>query len=198
MQYLLVQNRHQAPHQILIQASRCPSVNSIKFQLCNPATFIKIQSFFAHQTHDWTLIGSGANGLGILECDDDNIDKDNDIVDENDYIILIIIMIMIMIMLTIQELEKTLVLLSSQPQIWSSPQFISSWNSLLLSPFISLISPVSGITLTLRQFDHFFQNTPTCNKNFHLELKNNLMNSVLQGGFFYPFWFFEVICFVCT
>ena len=21
-----------------------------------------------HQTHDWTLIGSGANGLGILEC----------------------------------------------------------------------------------------------------------------------------------
>ena len=78
--------------------------------------------------------------------DDDNIDKDNDIVDENDYIILIIILIMIMIMLTIQELEKTLVLLSSQPQIWSSPQFISSWNSLLLSPFITLISPVSGIT----------------------------------------------------
>ena len=76
--------------------------------------------------------------------DDDNIDKDNDIVDENDYIILIIILIMIM--LTIQELEKTLVLLSSQPQIWSSPQFISSWNSLLLSPFITLISPVSGIT----------------------------------------------------
>ena len=21
-----------------------------------------------HQTHDWTLIGSGANGLGIQEC----------------------------------------------------------------------------------------------------------------------------------
>ena len=78
--------------------------------------------------------------------DDDNIDKDDDIEDEKDYIILIIILIMIMIMLTIQELEKTLVLLNSQPQIWSSPQFISSWNSLLLSPFITLISPVSGIT----------------------------------------------------
>ena len=27
--------------------------------------FLLVQS--RHQTHDWTLIGSGANGLGILE-----------------------------------------------------------------------------------------------------------------------------------
>ena len=28
--------------------------------------FLLVQN--RHQTHDWTLIGSGANGLGIQEC----------------------------------------------------------------------------------------------------------------------------------
>jgi len=43
----------------------------------------------------------------------------------------------------IKELENTLVLLSSQPQMWNSQHFISSWNTLLISPFTSLLPPVT-------------------------------------------------------
>ena len=44
----------------------------------------------------------------------------------------------------LKELEKTLLVLCSQPQIWTCSQFISAWNMLLQSPFSSLLPPVSG------------------------------------------------------
>jgi len=43
----------------------------------------------------------------------------------------------------LKELTSTLTALNSQPHLWNSPQFLSAWNMVLLSPFTSLVPPVS-------------------------------------------------------
>jgi len=41
----------------------------------------------------------------------------------------------------IRELERTLLLLSGEPQLWSCPQLLQSWNTLLAAPFSTAASP---------------------------------------------------------
>jgi len=43
----------------------------------------------------------------------------------------------------VRELTTTLTVLNSQPHLWNSPQFLSAWNLVLLSPFQSLVPPVT-------------------------------------------------------
>ena len=43
----------------------------------------------------------------------------------------------------LRELTTTLTVLNSQPHLWNSPQFLSAWNKVLLSPFITLVPPVT-------------------------------------------------------
>eukprot|EP00090_Calanus_glacialis_P046972 TRINITY_DN9495_c0_g1_i1.p1 TRINITY_DN9495_c0_g1~~TRINITY_DN9495_c0_g1_i1.p1 ORF type:complete len:2089 (+),score=822.89 TRINITY_DN9495_c0_g1_i1:455-6268(+) len=43
----------------------------------------------------------------------------------------------------LKELTTTLTALNSQPHLWNSPQFLSAWNLVLLSPFTSLVPPVT-------------------------------------------------------
>jgi len=43
----------------------------------------------------------------------------------------------------LKELTTTLTVLNSQPHLWNSPQFLSAWNMVLLSPFTSLVPPVT-------------------------------------------------------
>jgi len=43
----------------------------------------------------------------------------------------------------LRELTTTLTVLNSQPHLWNSPQFLSAWNLVLLSPFTSLVPPVT-------------------------------------------------------
>jgi len=43
----------------------------------------------------------------------------------------------------LKELTTTLTVLNSQPHLWNSPQFLAAWNKVLLSPFITLVPPVT-------------------------------------------------------
>ena len=43
----------------------------------------------------------------------------------------------------LKELENTLIVLNSEPHLWNSPQFLSAWNMVLLSPFKSLVPPIN-------------------------------------------------------
>ena len=41
------------------------------------------------------------------------------------------------------KLTTSLTVLNSQPHFWNSPQFLSPWNLVLLSPYISLVPLVT-------------------------------------------------------